>query len=198
MLKALRIFLWAVVAIVLAGAAAYVYLDRLSGGAVQPLVAIGGPFKLAATTGETIDSAGLKGQPFAVFFGFTHCPEVCPTTLYEMSSTLAKLGDDAKDLKVFFITVDPERDTIEFMKSYLTSFDPRIIGLRPSPEELAQIAKTYRVFYEKVPTSDGDYTMNHTALVYLMDREGRFFGTLDYEETPEMRLTKLKRLLKDG
>lgn len=198
MLKALRIFLWAVVVTVLAGAGAYVYLERQNDGAVQPMVTIGGPFKLAATTGETIDSTALKGQPFAVFFGFTHCPEVCPTTLYEMSSTLAKLGDDAKDFKVFLVTVDPERDTLDFMKSYLTSFDPRIIGLRPSAEELAQIAKAYRVLYEKAPTSDGEYTMNHTALVYLMDREGRFFGTLDYEETSEMRLTKLRRLLKDG
>src|SRR5690349_3643425 len=137
MLKALRISLWALVAIGLAGIAAYVYLDRQSGGAVQPMVAIGGPFKLAATTGGTIDSTALKGQPFAVFFGFTHCPEVCPPTLYEMSSTLAKLGDEAKDFKVFLVTVDPERDTIDFMKSYLTSFDPRIVGLRPSPEELA-------------------------------------------------------------
>lgn len=198
MLKVLRIFLWALVVTALTGGAAYVYLDRKNSSAVSPMVTIGGPFKLAATTEEVVDSAALKGQPFAVFFGFTHCPEVCPTTLYEMSSTLAKLGEEAKDFKVFFVTVDPERDTAEFMKSYLTSFDPRIIGLRPSPEELTQVAKAYRVFYEKVPTSDGGYTMNHTALVYLMDREGRFFGTLDYEEKPEMRMTKLKRLLKAG
>ncbi|HTN95948.1 MAG TPA: SCO family protein [Nordella sp.] len=197
MLRVLRILLWALVVTGLAGIGAYFYLGQQD-GAVRPMVTIGGPFKLAATTGETVDSAALKGRPFAVFFGFTHCPEVCPTTLYEMSSTLAKLGEEAKDFKVFFVTVDPERDTAEFMKSYLTSFDPRIIGLRPSAEELAQVARAYRVFYEKVPTSDGGYTMNHTALVYLMDREGRFFGTLDYEEKPEMRLVKLKRLLKDG
>lgn len=197
MLRVLRILLWALVVTGLAGVGTYFYLGQQK-GPVLPLVTIGGPFKLAATTGGTLDSTGLKGEPFAVFFGFTHCPEVCPTTLYEMSSTLGKLGEDAKNLKVFFVTVDPERDTLDFMKSYLTSFDPRIIGLRPSADELAEIAKTYRVFYERVPTSDGSYTMNHTALVYLMDREGRFFGTLDYEEKPEMRLTKLKRLLKDG
>lgn len=197
MLRVLRILLWALVVTGLFGVGTYFYLGQQK-GAVQPLVTIGGPFKLAATTGGAIDSTGLKGEPFAVFFGFTHCPEVCPTTLYEMSSTLGKLGDEAKNLRVYFVTVDPERDTLDFMKSYLTSFDPRIIGLRPSADELAQIAKAYRVFYERVPTSDGSYTMNHTALVYLMDREGRFFGTLDYEEKPEMRLTKLKRLLKDG
>lgn len=197
MLRTLRILLWSLVALGLLGVGTYFYLGQQK-GAVQPLVTIGGPFKLAATTGETIDSVGLKGEPFAVFFGFTHCPEVCPTTLYEMSSTLAKLGDEAKNFKVFLVTVDPERDTVEFMKSYLTSFDPRIIGLRPSADELTQVAKSFRAFYERVPTSDGGYTMNHTALVYLMDREGRFFGTLDYEEKPEMRLTKLKRLLKDG
>lgn len=197
MLKLLRITLWTVVALGLAGLATYLYLGQQP-PAVSQSVAIGGPFKLAATTGETIDSATLKGRPFAVFFGFTHCPEVCPTTLYEMSSALGKLGDEAKDLRVYFITVDPERDTTDFLKNYLTSFDPRIIGLRPSLEELPQVAKSYRVFYEKVPTEGGDYTMNHTALVYLMDREGKFFGTLDYEEKPDVRLAKLKRLLKEG
>lgn len=197
MLKPLRIVLWAAVALAVAGVAAYVYLDRQNSVATAPTVAIGGPFKLAASTGGIVDSAQLKGQPFAVFFGFTHCPDVCPTTLYEMSSALGKLGDEAKDLKVFFITVDPERDTTEFLKSYLTSFDPRIVGLRPTPDELPQVAKSYRVFYEKVASEDGDYTMNHTALVYLMDREGKFFGTLDYEEKPEVRLAKLRRLLKE-
>ncbi|MGE0239432.1 MAG: SCO family protein [Parvibaculaceae bacterium] len=198
MLRGLRIILWTIVAIAAVGAAAYVYLERQNAAAVAPAVAIGGPFTLAASSGGAVDSAGLKGKPFAVFFGFTHCPEVCPTTLYEMSSALGKLGDEAKDFKVFFITVDPERDTTEFLKSYLTSFDPRIVGLRPTPEELAQVARSYRIFYEKVATEGGDYTMNHTALVYLMDREGRFFGTLDYEEKPDVRLAKLRRLLKEG
>ncbi|WP_119270318.1 SCO family protein [Taklimakanibacter deserti] len=197
MLKPLRIILWALVAIATVSAAAYVYLDRQNAIAIAP-AAIGGPFKLAASSGDTVDSETLKGQPFAVFFGFTHCPDVCPTTLYEMSSALGKLGSEAKDLKVFFITVDPERDTTAFLKSYLTSFDPRIVGLRPSLEQLPEIAKSYRVFYEKVRTEDGDYTMNHTALVYLMDRQGRFFGTLDFEEKPEVRLAKLRRLLKEG
>lgn len=197
MLKELRIILWAVVAIAAVSTGAYFYLDRQNAATVAP-VAIGGPFKLAASSGDVVDSAALKGKPFAVFFGFTHCPEVCPTTLYEMSSALGKLGEDGKDLRVFFITVDPERDTAEFLKNYLTSFDPRILGLRPTPEQLADVAKSYRVFYEKVKTEGGDYTMNHTALVYLMDREGRFFGTLDYEEKPDVRLAKLRRLLKEG
>lgn len=198
MLKTIRILLWTVVALAIAGAAAYFYFAQPSGGPFQPAVAIGGPFKLSSSSGETIDSESLKGRPFAVFFGFTHCPEVCPTTLYEMSNALGKLGEEAKDLQVFFVTVDPERDTAEFMKSYLTSFDPRIVGLRPTPGELPAVAKSYRAFYERVATSDGDYTMNHTALVYLMDRQGKFFGTLDYEEKPDVRLTKLRRLLKEG
>jgi protein SCO1/2 len=115
-----------------------------------------------------------------------------------MSNALGKLGDDGKDLKVYFVTVDPERDTTAFLKNYLTSFDPRIVGLRPTPEQLPEVAKSYRVIYEKVPTEGGDYTMNHTALVYPMDGQGRFFGTLDYEEKPEVRLAKLRRLLKEG
>lgn len=197
MLKSIRIILWAVIAIAAVSIAAYFYLDRQNSIAIAP-AAIGGPFKLAASSGDVVDSDQLKGKPFAVFFGFTHCPEVCPTTLYEMSNALGKLGDDGKDLKVYFVTVDPERDTTEFLKNYLTSFDPRIVGLRPTPEQLPEVAKSYRVFYEKVPTEGGDYTMNHTALVYLMDREGRFFGTLDYEEKPDVRLAKLRRLLKEG
>lgn len=195
MLKTVRILLWAAVALVLFGGGAYFYFAQQG---APPALAIDGPFKLESSAGGVVDSETLKGKPFAVFFGFTHCPEVCPTTLYEMSSALGKLGDEAKDFRVFFITVDPERDTTEFMKSYLTSFDPRIVGLRPTLEELPQVAKAYRVFYEKVATSDGDYTKNHTALVYLMDRQGKFFGTLDYEENPDTRLAKLRRLLKEG
>lgn len=197
MLKPFRLILWAVVALAAVSLAAYFYLDRQNAMAVAP-ANIGAPFKLAASTGDVIDSVELKGKAFAVFFGFTHCPEVCPTTLYEMSNALGKLGDEGKDLRVFFITVDPERDTTEFLKNYLTSFDPRIVGLRPALEQLPDVAKSYRVFYEKVKTEDGDYTMNHTSLVYLMDREGKFFGTLDYEEKPDVRLAKLRRLLEEG
>jgi protein SCO1/2 len=130
-----------------------------------------------------------------VFFGFTHCPEVCPTALYEMSTMLAKLGEDAKRFRVFFITVDPERDTVAMMKDYMANFDPRIEGLVPAPEQLQKLAAGFRVYYAKVPTSGGGYTMDHTASVFLMDADGRFAGTLAYGEEASTREAKLRKLL---
>jgi protein SCO1/2 len=169
------------------------------GPANQPpsMADVGGPFRLAASNGGTLDSASLAGKPFAVFFGYTHCPEVCPTTLYELSSALEHLGEEARDLRVFFVTVDPERDTVAFLRDYLANFDPRIVALTGTPEETAAVAKAYRAYYEKVPTGDGDYTMNHTASVFLMGRDGRFFGSLGYGEDREIRLQKLRRLIRE-
>jgi len=159
---------------------------------------VGGPFRLASVKGGVVDSKDLAGKPFGVFFGFTHCPEVCPTTMYEMSAALAKLGDEARDFRLFFITVDPERDTADFLKDYLANFDPRIEALVPTPEELAKIARDYRAFYAKVNTSDGGYTMDHTATVYLMDRQGKLASTLYFGEAEEPRLKKLRSLLTKG
>lgn len=159
---------------------------------------IGGPFRLASSNGGVVDSEDLAGKPYGVFFGFTHCPEVCPTTLYEVSSALTELGDEAKEFRLFFITVDPERDTPDFVQNYLANFDPRIEGLVPTMDELPGVAKSFRAFYEKVPTSDGEYTMNHTATVYLMDRQGQFAGTLGFDEASEMRITKLRKLVAGG
>ncbi|MDH6233450.1 protein SCO1/2 [Mesorhizobium soli] len=159
------------------------------------LVDIGGPFKLTTQDGKPLSNEDLKGSPFAVFFGFTHCPEVCPTTLWEMSEALKALGDKADKLKVLFVSVDPERDTPEFMSSYLKSFDPRIIGLTGSQEAIASVGKAYRAYWKKVPTDGGDYTMDHTASVYLMDAEGRFSGVISYQEDPKVRLAKLERLV---
>jgi protein SCO1/2 len=101
-------------------------------------------------------------------------------------------------MRVLFVTIDPERDTPAFLADYLANFDPRVIGLTGTPEQIATAAKSFHVFYEKVPTSDGGYTMNHTALAFLMDRNGKFFGTLDYEENDEVKLQKLTRLLREG
>ncbi len=124
-----------VTAALLAAVTGYVYLTR--GEAVVSVADIGGPFRLASANGGVVDSQDLAGKPYAVFFGFTRCPEVCPTTMAEMSAALTELGDEGKDLRVFFVTVDPERDTAEFLKDYLSSFDPRIEALVPTAEELA-------------------------------------------------------------
>ena len=159
------------------------------------LADIGGPFRLASSNGGVVDSKDLAGKPYGVFFGFTHCPEVCPTTLYEMTKTLEAVGGKAKDFRLFFITVDPERDTAPMLKDYLSNFDPRIEALVPTPDELAKVAKDFRAIYEKVPGSDGEYTMNHTATVYLMNRQGKLASTISYDELPENRIRKLAALM---
>ena len=184
------------VAAVVAAILGYLTLAHLNGNA-PPLVTvqIGGPFDLASSKGGTVKSSDLKGKPYAMFFGFTHCPEVCPTTLYEMSTALGKLGEGAKDFRVFFVSVDPERDTVDNMRDYMASFDPRMEALVPTMEQLTQIARDFRVYYAKVPTSDGSYTMDHTATVYLMDGEGQLAGTISFGEKPETREAKLKKLI---
>nr|WP_244622670.1 SCO family protein [Microvirga brassicacearum] len=160
-------------------------------------VPIGGPFELTTHEGKRFSSESLKGKPFAVFFGFTHCPEVCPTTLFDLTQDLESLGADAAKLNVVFITVDPERDTPELMKTYLSSFNPRIVGLTGTEKEIAATAKEYKIYYKKVPT-DSDYTMDHTATIFLMDRKGDFFGTSNFQESQETRREKLKRLVSEG
>lgn len=182
-----------VAAAFLAAVTGYVYLTRSE--AVVRVADIGGPFRLASANGGIVDSKDLAGKPYAVFFGFTRCPEVCPTTMAEMSAALTELGEEGKDLRVFFVTVDPERDTAEFLKDYLSSFDPRIEALVPNAEELAAMARDFRAFYAKSPTSDGGYTMDHTATVFLMDRQGKLASTISYGEEQATRMAKLRKLL---
>jgi len=160
-------------------------------------VPIGGPFRLTSHEGKAFTDEDLKGKPFAVFFGFTHCPEVCPTTLYDLTQDLEALGKDADRLRVAFITVDPAQDTPELMKTYLGSFDPRIVGLTGTEEEIAAVAKAYKVYYRKVPTESG-YTMEHTATILLMDSRGEFYGTSNFQESQEVRREKLRKLVRNG
>ncbi len=199
-LSLIRYTAWAAVA-ALAIMAGYVMLAPRGGGSGLSTASIGGPFVLASTTGTPLDSATLKGKPYALFFGFTQCPDVCPTTMFEMSQNMKTLDADpalaakAKAFKVYFITVDPERDDASLLKDYLSAFDPRIIGLIPKDgPELQRIAKEFHVFYEKVKTPSG-YTMNHTASVFLFDGAGNWVGSLDSQESDETRVAKLRRLL---
>ena len=157
--------------------------------------AIGGPFRLTDQNGKTITDQDLKGRPFLVFFGFTHCPEICPTALFDISEVLNKLGPDADKINALFITVDPERDTPQVLKEYLSSFNPRLIGVGGDPEALAAVAKEYRVYYKKVPLKDGDYTMDHTAIVYLMGKDGRFIAPFSLKRRPEDAAADLRRYL---
>ncbi|MHC2787947.1 protein SCO1/2 [Bradyrhizobium liaoningense] len=150
----------------------------------QP-AAIGGPFQLTDQNGKAVTDKSLKGKPTLIFFGYTHCPDVCPTSLFEISEVLRVMGKDADKINAVFISVDPERDTPATMKDYLSSFDPHLEGLSGDPAETAKVISSYRVYAKKVPTKDGDYTMDHTALIYLMDRDGRFVSPFNLKRTPE-------------
>lgn len=157
--------------------------------------AVGGPFRLVAQDGRTVTEKDFTGAPFLVFFGFTHCPDVCPTTLFEVSEVLRVAGDKAGGVRALFITVDPERDTPEIMKSYLGSFDPRIVGLSGDAAAIDAVAKAYKAYAKKVPLKDGGYTMDHTAVVYLMDRQGRFVSSFNLKRPPEEAARDLLRYL---
>lgn len=156
---------------------------------------VGGPFELTSHTGEKFDNARLAGKPYLVFFGFTHCPDICPTTLYELTDLMDVLGPDADKLTPLFITVDPERDTQTVLSEYMTAFDERIVALRGELADIDKAVKAFSAYYNKVPTEGGGYTMDHTAGVILMDAKGGFFGTLDMHEPRETVLAKLRRLI---
>ena len=168
---------------------------RLSSPVAQQIAAIGGPFKLTNQDGQVVTDQDLKGHPFLVFFGFTHCPDVCPTTLFEVSEILRALGPDANRTRALFITVDPERDTPAVMKDYLSSFDPHLSGLTGDPEEIAAVAKAYRVYFKRVPLEQGGYTMDHTAIVYLMDKTGRFVSPFNVKRPIDTAAADLRRYL---
>ena len=168
---------------------------RSAGTGTVQAAAIGGPFNLIDQDGQPFSDRDLKGKSFLVFFGFTHCPDVCPTTLFEMSEIMRNLGPEADRTAALFISVDPERDTAEAMKDYMSSFDPHVRGLTGNAEALAAVAKAYRVYYKKVPLDGGDYTMDHTAIVYLMDKEGRFVSPFNMKRSAEAAAADLRKRL---
>jgi protein SCO1/2 len=157
--------------------------------------AIGGAFQLVDQNGKSITDKDLKGHPTLIFFGFTHCPDICPTTLFEVSEIMRELGKDADRVKALFVTVDPERDTPEKLKDYLSSFDPHLTGVTGDMASIAAMGKAYRVYFKKVPLDGGGYTMDHTALVYLMDKEGRFVAPFNMKRRPEEAAADLRRYL---
>lgn len=196
-MKKFRILIWVAIATLLSVLAFAQYNKTNMKASI--VVAIGGPFDLIRTDdGLPITYDDLKGKPHAIFFGFTNCPEVCPTTLAEASAWLKQLGDDADKLKFYFFTIDPERDTREVLAEYVGAFDPRIVGITGTPENMQQAISAYRVYAKKVPLEDGDYTMDHTASIYLMNSDGSFSGTISYGESGETALEKLKNLLKSN
>jgi protein SCO1/2 len=175
--------------------AAILFVAGRSSSVGPAIAAVGGPFQLVDQDGKTVSDADMKGRPFLVFFGYTHCPDVCPTTLFEMSQMLHALGPDAGRIGALFITVDPERDTPAVLKDYLASFDPHLRGLTGGPAAVDAALKAYRVYAKKVPLKDGDYTMDHTAAVYLMDKNGRFVAPFNMKRTAEAEAADVRGYL---
>lgn len=150
---------------------------------------------LTDQSGAPFRATRLSGRPYALFFGFTLCPDICPTTLQQMSSLLQQLGADAERITIIFVTVDPERDTAEVLKSYLTSFDPRIIALTGTPAQIKSVAAAWKAVYDRIDDGNNTYTIAHSAHVYLMDRSGRQRDTLNFQEDEALQLRKLKDLI---
>lgn len=156
--------------------------------------AFGGSFTLVGTDGRPFESEQLRGKPFAIFFGFTRCPDVCPTTLSRMAQLRSRLGDDGDKFNIVFVSVDPESDAPEEIGRYLTLFETSIIGLTGTPGQLEAAKKAFAIYAQRVPLDGGGYTMDHTASVFLMGANGEFVTTLDIHENDEIALAKLRRL----
>ncbi|WP_310621019.1 SCO family protein [Flexibacterium corallicola] len=195
--KIIRYGAWAAIAALVFSIAA-LSIDSLRNNeqiASAPTVKIGGPFSLLDKNGNSYTEANLGGKPSLMFFGFTYCPDVCPTTLADMQLWIDDLGDKAEDVNFIFISVDPERDTPEVIGDYVAAFSEKIQPLTGSREQVDTVIKAFRVYARKVPLEDGDYTMDHTAPVYMMDADNNFTGTIGYGEIPEVALEKIRKLL---
>lgn len=197
-MKSLRIALWLLVAI--AAAVALILFAGQQGQEARDQKALasafGGEFALVDGAGQTVTNASLKGKPFAIFFGFTRCPDVCPTSLQRMARLRKQLGADGDKFQIVFVSVDPEHDTPKQVADYVALFNTPIIGLSGDQAAIDKAVKAYKVYVKKVPTGDGkDYTIDHTAAIYLMDKDGGFAGTITHEENDKVALEKLQRLV---
>ncbi|MBT3071604.1 SCO family protein [Rhodomicrobium sp. Az07] len=181
----------------IAGAGLYAILALSNIGVTGTGPLIGGAFSLVDTNGKRVTDADFRGKLMLVFFGYTHCPDVCPTGLQQAADLLAKLGPDAADVVPVFISVDPARDTPPVMKSYVENFDPRIVGLTGDAADVASAAKAYRVYFRKAGSGD-DYTIDHSAFVYLMGRNGDFISSFMFNAPVDMMVGELKKQLAAG
>jgi protein SCO1/2 len=199
-LGSLRVVLWVLIIAIAGGIGTYVVLrdpaqNRVESGLMKPIAGIGGPFTLVDQKRRPFTEKDLLGKSTAMFFGYTFCPDVCPTTLLEATAWMKALGAESDKLRVVFVSVDPERDTPEKLDEYLASFDPRFIGLSGSREETDKIIKAFRVYARKVDGKGGDYTMDHTAAVYLLDAQGQFVGVINFQEPTAKAMTKIRQVL---
>lgn len=199
-LRTFRLVGWAFVAVVatLPFVFSYVLPSKHADGVLMsetPTPAIGKSFELTSHEGVVVNNGTLAGKPYLAFFGFTHCPDVCPTTLFELTDLMKELGPEADKFNVVFITVDPERDTQGLLKLYMSSFDPRIMALLGTADQTDKAVKAFAAYARKVPTGGDNYTVDHTAGVYLINAEGSFRGILDMHEPREVRLQKIRNLI---
>jgi protein SCO1/2 len=198
-MKAFRTILWVAV-VALAGVLAWLTLEVTRSRQDLAEGAFGVPFQLVAQDGQPITEKAFQDKPTVVFFGFTHCPEVCPTTLFEMNGWLHKVDPDGTRLNGFFVSVDPERDTPQVLGAYVSNVTDRVKGISGPPDAVHAMIKGFKIYAKKVPVDEkdpnGDYTMDHTASVFLLDRGGRFAGTIAYGEDPAVAEKKLANLVK--
>lgn len=159
---------------------------------------VGGPFSLTGDTGKPVTDKDFRGRYMLVFFGFTSCPDICPAGLQLIAAALDNLKGKADRIAPIFISVDPERDTPEKLDSYVKNFSPRFIGLTGTPEQIAAVAKAYKVYYKKVPAADGnpgDYGMDHTGIIYVMDPDGNFVTHFTPATSVDEMTAKLDKIL---
>jgi protein SCO1/2 len=194
-LTRLRLILWLIVGTVALGMVALIWRHSEQKQTTSTaLGTIGGPFTLTGADGKPFASAKLNGRPAAIFFGFTHCPDVCPTTLARLVKLRRQLGQGDEAVSIVFVSVDPERDTPAEVGNYLQLFDTPVVGLTGTPAQIEQVKKQFGVYSRKVEQPGGGYSVDHTASVILLDKNGQFVATLSPEEGNEVALDKLKRL----
>ena len=196
MMRTIRIALWGLVVVALAGLAFLIVRPAERGDMVERagVVTFGGPFNLTGADGRPFSSSRLNGKPYAIFFGFTHCPDVCPTTLARMVRLRNDLGQGQRPFEILFVTVDPERDGPAEVGKYAELFDSPVIGLTGSPAQIEQVKRQFGIYSEKRPVEGGGYSVDHTASVLLFDGEGKFVATIAPEEQDKVALEKLERI----
>jgi protein SCO1 len=187
-------------AVVLAGLAGWFAMEYTRSSSKLAEGPYGGPFELVTQDGSKITEAALRdGKPTVLFFGYTHCPDVCPTTLFELDGWLKQVDPDGDKLQAYFVSVDPERDTPEIMNQYVSNVSKRITGISGPVNKIGDMVREFHIYAKKVPIDpnapDGDYTMDHTASVFLLDGGGRFSGTIAYGEDTDIAIKKLQNLI---
>ena len=195
-IRIVRYALWATVLVLLVALGAVYYLRETGDGPLTASAIRGGPFSLVDQHGNTVTEASLKGHPSAMFFGYTFCPDICPTTLTLMKAVMDDLGPDAQKVQMLLLSIDPERDTPEQLASYVTSFHPRLVGLSGSPEQIAAALKSYRVYAKKTedPKSSAGFTYDHTSIIYLMDRNGDYLGNFTHATSVDRIAERMAKL----